>query len=213
MKRIARLTGFEAERHVLSNDPANNDQEGGDEKSDLDTRANRYAHSKIHLVTDSHDNRCDMLGCITNNWNEDQTDECLTDVGVRYYIVDASDEIFGANCHENCGHNQDSGGSDRAHGRLLSLTFIVCTILALGIEEVAVGLELENKVQDVEQEKNNSSSSGQDQYAPVLLLAIAGALVQNGVELGNGQYISFRQTNPTWRKSHAYRCRNNQGGR
>lgn len=175
------------ERHVLPDDPANNNQERGDEKSDLDTGANGNTHGEIHLVADSHDNGSDVLGRITNNRNEDQTDESFTDTRVHNQIVDASHEIFGADRHENRSYHQHAGGGDRTNRRLLHLTLFLGlgSGLTLGVEEVAMGLKLENEVQNVKQEKDDGSASGQDQDTPVLLVTVARILIENSVELRN----------------------------
>ena len=151
------LTSLKVERHVLSNDPANDDKERSDKESDLDTGPDRDAHSKIHLVADSHDNSRDVLGRVTNDGDEDQTDEGLADARVLHQVVDTSHEVFGADRHENRSDNQHTSGSDGANGRFLHFVLLlnnrlvlgIFAGLGLGIEQVAVGSQLENEIQNV----------------------------------------------------------------
>lgn len=57
--------------HVTANDPPNNNEEGGDEESNLDARANGNAHGKIHLVADSNHHSRDMLCRVSDDRDQD----------------------------------------------------------------------------------------------------------------------------------------------
>ena len=61
--------------HIRANDPANNDKERSDEKSDLDAGANGNTHSQVHLVPDCNDDGGDMLGGISDNGDQNQANK------------------------------------------------------------------------------------------------------------------------------------------
>ena len=189
---LAQLTSFEMQRHVLANNPSYNNQERGDEEGNLDAGANGYTHSKIHLVSSSDNHGRDVLGRVSHNGDENKTNECFADPGVRHDIINTSHKIFSAHSNEDCGHNQDCAGSDRSHARLLHLWFSCSRGIAvntgsgsrvLGVEQVAVRSELEDEIHDVEEEEDNGSCSGENQDALVLLIGVCNALVQDGVKL------------------------------
>jgi hypothetical protein len=86
--------------HVLSDDPANNDEERSHEQSDLDAGTNGDTHGKIHLVADCNHNSSSVLGYISNNRDKNQTNESLADLSTLGNVVDTTDEEFGANGDE-----------------------------------------------------------------------------------------------------------------
>jgi len=61
--------------------PTNHHEEWHDEGGDLDRTAHADANSKLHFVLHSHPHRGDVFGCICDNGEKDETDECL------WYIV------------------------------------------------------------------------------------------------------------------------------
>lgn len=71
------LKGGEVQRHGLVDDPAENDQEGGEEKGNLQRGADSHSDSQIHLILDSHNHGSHVLGGVTDNGQQNQTDEGL----------------------------------------------------------------------------------------------------------------------------------------
>lgn len=147
-KRIKKEhTGLEVKGHRLSNDPAKDNQERGDEESNLDAGADGHAHSQVHLVADGHHDSRDVLSSVAHYGNQYQTYKGFTDTRRLNDIVDAAYKVVGADGNQNCRDNEDSGRSDGAHRRLLLLALL--RRLALGIEQVAVSPELEDQEKDV----------------------------------------------------------------
>lgn len=178
---IVRLTSFEVKSHLGANDPANNDKERSNQESNLDRRTDSNTHGEIHLVTDSNNNSGDVLCGVANNGDQDQTDKRPADSGGCYEVVDAVNEVIGADSDKHSSHNQDGHGSDGANGGLFRLNFLIAFVLVLGIEEVAVGSELENEVEDVKSEKNDSGTARECKNALGLLLGAT--LIENSIEL------------------------------
>lgn len=165
----------------MSNDPANNDQERGNKKSNLDARADGNTHSQIHLVAHSHHDRRDMLSSVADNRDQNQADKCLANSPTINDVVDASHKVLGANGNQKSRDDKNGGGGDGPHAWLFRFV-ILGSGLALGVEQVAVGAELENKVHDIEDKEDDSSSSRQDKDAPGLLIG-TGVLIENGIKL------------------------------
>ena len=102
-------TSLEMEIHRLTQDPAQNNKQGRDEERNLDARANSYTHSlqillekfsrrdrpsasyQIHLVLDRHNNCRNMFGSVSNNRDEDKTDEIPADVRAFHEGVNTID--------------------------------------------------------------------------------------------------------------------------
>lgn len=139
------LTGLEVESHILTNDPANNDEERSHEEGDLNAGADGDAHGKVHLVAEGNNNSGNVLSCIAHNRNKNKSDEGFTDMCCLDNILDTTNKIFSADGDQNSDNNEDDAGGDRAQGWLLGFVFFA-GVLALRLEEVAVGSELENEV-------------------------------------------------------------------
>lgn len=135
-----------------------------------------------------------MLGGVADNGDEDQTDKGLADVGGLDNVVDAADEVVGADGDEESDDNKDGSGGNGADDGLLMLFLgfplgglggLVVARLGLGVvvavKEVAVGAELEEEVEDVEDEKNDGGTAGKDENGVALLPGAT--LVEDGVEL------------------------------
>jgi hypothetical protein len=178
---IVKLTSLEVKSHLGANDPANNDKERSNQEGNLDRRTNSNTHGEVHLVTDSNDNSSDVLCGVSNNGDQDQTDKRPADSRGRYEVINAVNEVIGADSDKNSGDNQDGHGSKGANARLLMLNFLIAFVLVLGIEKVAVCAELENEVEDVESQKNDSGTARERKNALGLLLGAT--LVENSIEL------------------------------
>lgn len=122
-----------------------------------------------------------MLCGVANNGDQDQTDKRPADSGGCYEVIDAVNEVIGADSDKHSSDNQDSHGSNGANGGLLRLNLFIAFVLVLGIEKVAVGSELENEIEDVKSEKNDSGTTREREDALGLLLGTT--LVENSIEL------------------------------
>jgi hypothetical protein len=167
--------------HIRANDPANNDKERSDEKSDLDAGANGNTHSQVHLVPDSNNDSGNVFGGVSNNRDQNQTDKGPADARCLDKVINASNEVVGADGYQDGGDNKDGDSADSAEGRLLRLLALATSVLVLGIEKVAVGAKLEDEVKDVEEKKNDGGSARQSKDA--LILVPRAALVKDSVQL------------------------------
>jgi hypothetical protein len=86
--------GLKVESHGHIDDPADDDEEGSHEESNLNAGANRDAHGQIHLVAESNNNSGYMLGCIADNGDENKADKGLADMSAFHDGIDAADKIF-----------------------------------------------------------------------------------------------------------------------
>lgn len=157
---------LERERHRNLHNPAENDQERSEEESDLQAAADGNTDSQVHLVLVRDDDGSDVLGCVSDNGDENQTDEGLANTGPLDDAVDAVDEVVCTLGNHNCNNDKDDGSSDRAKEGFLFL-FVVSfsierTILDF-LEEIRVTSQLEVEVDHVEDEQNDGSSTGKDQ--------------------------------------------------
>lgn len=154
------LTCLKTKRHGLSNDPAHNDKKWGHTKRNLDTGANRNPHRKIHLVPKSNNHSSDVLGSIADNGNQNQANKGLADVGFLDNVVDAPDEVLGAKRNENSHHDEDNAGCNGTHAWFFGFDSIFGSLLHFRVKQVAVGAKLEDEVEDVEDQEDNSGASG-----------------------------------------------------
>lgn len=162
-----RLTGFKTESHGLPNDPANNDEEGSDTESNLNARSNSNTHGQIHLVPNGDNDSSDMFSGISNNRNQDETNESLANVALFDDVINAANKVFGTSGDENSDDDKDHASGN---GTKMLLFFFVLLLLSLllGVEKVAVCTELEHEVHDVENQENDGSAAGQGENAFLL---------------------------------------------
>lgn len=202
----------------LTNNPTKDDNQGQDQQRNLHTRSHRHADCEIHLILAGNGDGGSMLGRVTNNRQENQTNKGFANVsgfcqGVdRVDLVQFSSDIVHLGCrvqavgytttHHELGTdgNQCSGEQQRqkshedgqlrllglvtrvlhlhlrvlaAHGadghfadlgdsaRCVALGDALAAFLHLGtwpIVDLRVGLELEEEVAAVDDEKENASS-------------------------------------------------------
>lgn len=143
------LEALEVQRHGLADDPAEDDEEGGDEEGDLHAAADRDADGQVHLVLVRDDAGGDVLGGVADNREQDETDEGLADVRGLDDRVDAVDQVFGADCDCEGDEDEADGGCDGAQDLWLLLSAVIALLLLLSVEQVCVGLELEEQVEAV----------------------------------------------------------------
>lgn len=141
-----KLTSLEVKSHRSTNDPANNDEEGRDQEGNLDRRTNRNTHGEIHLITEGDDNSSDVLSSIANNGNQDQTNESSANSGGLDKIINAVNEVIGADSDEDGSDTEDGNSGKGSNSRLLWLNFLAVLVLVLGVEKVTVCSELEDEI-------------------------------------------------------------------
>lgn len=150
-----RLEALEVQSHGLVNDPAEDDKEGGDEKSDLHGAADCDVDGQVHLALVCNDDGCHVFGGVSDDRNQNQTNEGLTDVRRFDDGVDAVDEVFSTYSDKN-GDNHKRNTSSDGRKNLAVLIFVISALLVLDIgKKPVVGVQLEVQVQDVEDEENN----------------------------------------------------------
>lgn len=135
------------ERHIASDNPAKNNEEWSDTKGDLDTGANGYAHGQIHLVAKGDHHSSDVFGSVSNNGDQNQTDECLADIRAFDEVIDRSNQVVGTDGNQNRHDDQNNSGSNGAKSRLFRV--FAFGKLAFGVKEVAVSAKLEYQVESV----------------------------------------------------------------
>lgn len=172
------LEALEVQRHVLSDDPTENDHEGSDEESDLHRASNGNSDGQIHLVLPSNDNSRDVLSGVANDGNEDETDESLADTSLGDNGVDAVNQVLGTDGDQDGDNEKADGGSDGSEK--LGLLFLL-VFSHFGIEEASVRLQLEVEVEAVENEENDGGSTREDQDVVVgRFLALCERSVESG---------------------------------
>jgi len=147
------LEALEVQRHRLVDDPAQDDQERGDEERDLHAAADGDVDCEIHLALVRDNDGCDMLGCVADDRQEDQTDEGLADVRGLDNRVDAVDQILCTNRYQDGNdHERDACRNGREHLAFFLLLFTLgllsfhVGLLSFHVEEMGVGVELEVEV-------------------------------------------------------------------
>jgi hypothetical protein len=173
------LEALEVQGHGLADDPAEDDEEGSDEKGDLHAAANRDTDGQVHLVLVGDDAGGDVLGGVADNREEDQTDEGLADVEGVDDCVDGVDQVFGADSDCECDENQADGGWDGTQDLRLLLSTILTLLLLLGVEQVCVGLQLEEQVEAVEDEHDDGGAVRQDKD---VIFRVGGAAAEGSVK-------------------------------
>ena len=180
------LESLEVQGHLDTHDPAQDDQEGSDEKGDLQAATDRNTDRKIHLILVSHHDGSDMLCGVADDRDQHQTYERLAHAGLLHDTVNAADQVIGANGHQNGDDDQCHGGSPRAEEALF--LFLLFTTCVLGIaavallEQLCVGAQLEVKVHNVEHEQDDGRTVRQDEDVGLGILL---GLGKGGVE-GSG---------------------------
>lgn len=143
-----KLTSLKMERHVTSNNPPDNNEEWSDAQRNLDARANCYTHSQVHLVAKSDDYSSNVLRSVSNNGDQDQTDECFADICAFDNVVDASDQVIGTDGNQNRYNDKNRGSSNWAQSGLFGLLAFGGDWV-LGVEKVAVRTKLEHEIEGV----------------------------------------------------------------
>lgn len=113
-------------------------------------------------------------------------------------MINAAHKIIRANRNHNRRDDEDNRGGDGAHAGLLGLDVLAPLhdgrVGALAVEEVVVGAQLEEEVEDVEEQEDHGGSAGEeeDRVAGVGLYALLLA-VEDIVELCRVSYLSWKE--------------------
>lgn len=91
-----------------------------------------------------------MLGRIANDWNQDHSNKGLADLHALDGLINAPDEIPGANRNKHGQGDADNCDGHRAKLGLLSLVSFLIGVLAPRFKEITVGATRECQVRDVE---------------------------------------------------------------
>ena len=147
--------------HGLTDDPAEDDEEGGYEEGDLHGAADCDVDGQIHLALVCYDHCGNVLSGVSDDGQENETDEGLADMRSLHNGIDAVDEVFGAYGDHDCDDDEGDAGSDWGE----DLTgFIFFRILVLDVvEEIVVAEELEIEIQKIQDQKNDCCSVGEDE--------------------------------------------------
>lgn len=180
------LEALEVKSHLLAHDPSEDDKEWGNEEGDLHGTSNGNADSEVHLVLVCDDHGGDVLGSVSDNRKENETDESLADTRGSDDGVDRSNEIFGANSNEDRDQNQSNTGCDRSKHFWLVL-LAVTALLGLGVEQACVCLQLENEVKNVEEQHDDRSSTRENQN---VVHGVGAALGKSSVHGGRNDQAS-----------------------
>lgn len=168
------LEALEVQSHGLTHDPAENNEEGGNEKRNLHGAANCNINGQVHLALVRNDNGGDVFSGVSNDRDQDQTDKRLADVCGLDNRIDAVDKEFGANGHEDSDKDEgDTGSNWRQDLAILALLVSAFLVLDIG-EEGVVRVQLEVQVEDVQDEKDDRGAVRQKQD---VLLGLVGATV------------------------------------
>lgn len=130
-----------------------------------------------------------MLRRIPHNRNQDKPNKSLADLRRLDNLIDAPDQIIRAHRNDDRGDDEHEGRGDGAHAGLLGLDVGAALghggVGALAVEEVVVGAQLEEEVEDVKEEEDYGGAAGEEEdgVAWVGLYALLLA-VEDVVELG-----------------------------
>jgi len=141
----------------MAGDPANNEEQWDNESSDLNGASDADSNGQLHLVLHGHPNGGYMLSGVGDEGQQDQTDERLWNAVSLGSLFDRSNEIVSSKGGDNGDQQESNSGSESTHFQLL---FFLLTFRSL--EKISVGLELEDQVGDVDEKKQNGSSTGDD---------------------------------------------------
>lgn len=185
----ARLTGFKAKSHGLTNDPSDNNKERSDTEGNLNTRSNGNSHGKVHLVTNrNHDSR-NVLSRVSDNGNQDKTNEGLADVALFNNVINTANQVVCADGNQAGDGDENQASSNGTQMGFVTFFLFFVGLGLLGIEKVAVGAELEDEVHDIEHEKDDGGTAGEGEDA--IGLFVRSILVKNAIQLLKCQHSSW----------------------
>lgn len=130
-----------------------------------------------------------MLRRVPNNRDQDKSHKRLANLGRLNNIINAAHKIIRAHGDDDRRHDEDYRGGDGAHAGLLGLDVGAALgdgrVGALAVEEVVVGAQLEEEVEDVEEQEDDGRAAREeeDRVAGIRLYALLLA-VEDVVELG-----------------------------
>jgi len=102
-----RLEQAEVERHVHVDTPAEENNDWSHEEGDLNTAPEGDSNGQVHLVLAGDGDGSDVLGSVTHDGKDNQTNEGLANTGVADEIINAVDEKIGADRNKAGGHQKE----------------------------------------------------------------------------------------------------------
>lgn len=143
------LKSVEVERHRDIHEPAKNDQERRDEERNLQTASNCDANGEVHLIFPRDNDSRHMFRGVSNDWDENETNERFAHSSFLYNAVDASNQIVRTDGNKDCHDNQNDSGTHWTKQMLfflrniasLSLRVFFCFLSVF--EKVGMRLQLE----------------------------------------------------------------------
>lgn len=124
------LEQVEAEVHFLvAHAPADDDKERNEEQSDLHAGANGHANGEIHLVLDGDGYSGGVLGGISDNGQENETDKLLGQAAGLGDCIDGVDHVFGAESDNSGGNGEGREGDKEVQLGLFLLVFVLVEAL------------------------------------------------------------------------------------
>jgi hypothetical protein len=177
------LEALEVQGHRLVHDPAKKYEEGSDEKRDLHGGSDGHVDSEIHFALVCDDDSGDVLGGVSNNGNEDETDKSLADMCGFDDGVNAVNEELSADGDHDGDQDKRNTGSDGRQDLALLLLVLSALVLDIG-EQVVVRVQLEIEVQDVENEQDDGGAVREDENVLIGLGVVGVAVLHDCVECG-----------------------------
>jgi hypothetical protein len=127
------LESIKVESHVCrlsKTDPANDDHERQNEQRNLQTGADSNTNGEIHLVLDGDCDGSGVLCGVSDNREQDETDELLRDLAVCGDRIDGANHEFCAKCNQDCRASEGDEGTETGQLRhFLFLLFFVYQVL------------------------------------------------------------------------------------
>jgi hypothetical protein len=164
----------EFEVHRSAEKIGEKNQQGRDEKRDLQTGSDRDADRQVHLVFHRHDDGGRVLGRVTHNCYHNHADKDLGQADGVPDVFNRADEKLRKQCNQGGGDEQDGNGPA---ARPLPDAFFVVSVSPL--EEMLMGPERETEHAEIGKKQNNGDSQGKlllDQRTPPARTAVGGAM-------------------------------------
>mmetsp|Transcript_49224 Transcript_49224/g.127726 ORF Transcript_49224/g.127726 Transcript_49224/m.127726 type:complete len:378 (-) Transcript_49224:330-1463(-) len=160
--------------HGLVDGPAHDHGKGHHEECDLRRGADGDADGDVHFVVDCHAHGPRVLAGVSDDGQQDDADECLTQTPAVDQPVDRVHQELRGGCHQACG---DEKQRHRDGWRELSLLLLLVVARAAP-EHVRVRVELEDQESDVRSQDIHAAPAG-DLQQP------GGATTREGAQLGH----------------------------
>lgn len=135
------LEQVEVQTHALIHAPTQDDNNRGDEQGNLNTRSDGNTNGKIHLVLRGDSDGSNVLGGVTDDGQDNETNEGLTDGRVLNHTWNGIDEKFSTDCNKAGADQKHHNGSGAGHFR----RFLVLFGINCWISDLTLGLWIGDK--------------------------------------------------------------------